>query len=159
MYARQKQSRLFVFVLALFGTVLVGCGDGRPELVPVSGQVFINDKPLAAGVDGFVRVEPETGRAATGRIDPSDGRFTLSTFEPDDGCMEGTHAVAVIVNATANGQTTSLIPEKYREAGTSGLTVTIDGATDALRIDLSGKLKRAAASGGENPAIDDPGPM
>jgi hypothetical protein len=143
--------------LALLGLLpLVGCGNGRPEVVPVSGQVWMDGAPLAAGVAGFVRVEPADGRAASGRIDPQTGKFTLTTYETGDGVLSGTHPVAVIVQAPAGGTTVSLIPEKYGESATSGLTVTIDGPTDALTIELTGGLKKAPAATG--PGGDDPGP-
>ena len=142
--------------LALLALSIGGCGGG-PKIVPVSGQVFLNDEPLAAGVDGFVRIEPAEGRAATGKIDGKDGTFTLTTFTKDDGCLVGSHPVAVIVNATAGGNTISLIPEKYRESRSSELTATIEGPTDSLRIELSGELKKLPRSS-NGPTTDDPGP-
>ncbi len=142
--------------LALLALSIGGCGGG-PKIVPVSGQVFLNDEPLAAGVEGFVRIEPAEGRAATGKIDAKDGTFTLTTFEKNDGCLVGSHPVAVIVNATAGSNTISLIPVDYRESKTSGLTATIDGPTDSLRIELSGELKKLPRSRGTS-TTDDPGP-
>lgn len=136
----------------------LGCGDGRPKRVPVSGQVLLDGQPLAAGVDGFIRVQPTDGRAATGKIDPNDGTFTLSTYGENDGCIEGTHAVAVVVNAMVRGTAVSLIPEQYREAETSGLTIVIDGPTDALRIELTGPLKPIPV-GNDAKQGDDPGPL
>ena len=157
MYTTEIYRRLcWAGSLALLSLSIGGCGGG-PKIVPVSGQVFLNDEPLAAGVDGFVRIEPVGSRAATGKIDGKDGTFTLTTFEKNDGCLVGTHAVAVIVNATAGSNTISLIPEKYRESKTSELTVTIDGPTDSLRIELSGELKKAPSPPATS-GIDDPGP-
>jgi len=145
-------------LLALAVILVCGCGDGRPKRVPVSGQILIDGAPLAAGTDGFIRIEPADGRAATGRIDPNDGTFTLSTYESEDGCIEGTHAVAVIVNATLPGRVVSLIPEHYGETETSELTVTIDGPTDSLRIELSGPLQSMPTGAGTDQG-DDPGPL
>lgn len=131
---------------------LSGCGSGRPKLVKVSGQVFVDGQPLAAGVPGFIQVVPEGTRPATGNIDPQTGRFSLTTFEPDDGCVPGTHKVAIILRAMVGNESVSLIDDKYADPNTSGLTITIDKPTDALRIDISGPLKKVQAA----PISDDP---
>lgn len=118
----------------------VGCGDGRPRIVPASGVVLMNGKPLTGHV-GFVRVVPAGARPATGRIDPADGRFTLTTYEPDDGCVEGTHPAAVIVNITIGGtRLVWIAPERYGDDKTSGLTVTITGPKADLELRLEGGL-------------------
>jgi len=131
---------------------LTGCGSGRPKLVKVSGQVYIDGQPLAAGVPGFIQVVPEGTRPATGNIDPATGRFTLTTFENDDGCVPGTHKVAIILRAMVGTESVSLIDEKYADPNTSGLTITIDKPTDSARIDISGPLKKVQAA----PISDDP---
>jgi len=145
--------------LLLMVTLLVGCGDGsnRPKLVKTSGQVTLNGEPLAAGVDGYIQVLVDGGRPATGKIDAETGRFTLSTFDENDGCVPGTHKVVILVNKLGpGGSPISLVDEKYREAATTDLTVTIDGPTDSLVVDLQGSLKDAK----EDPNAlkgDDPG--
>ena len=50
-----------------------GCGDGRPERVPVAGVVLIDGEPLTSGNIKFV---PKDGRPSAGKIGP-DGRFNL----------------------------------------------------------------------------------
>jgi len=139
-----------LLILSLLG--LTGCGTGRPKIVKVSGQVFIDGQPLAAGVPGFIQVVPEGTRAATGNIDPQTGRFTLTSFEPDDGCVPGTHKVAIILRAMVGTESVSLIDEKYADPNTSGITVTIDKPTDSLRVDISGPLKKVQST----PISDDP---
>ena len=121
-----------ICVLALFAALLgiiVGCGDGRPRRVPISGQVFIDGKPLTKG--GQVRMIPEHGRAATGTIEP-DGRFTMMTYEKGDGCVPGTYGVEVICCDASNPAVyASFIPEKYgdtKDVGTYG----DDRGTDRL---------------------------
>ncbi len=132
-----------------------GCNMGR-SLVPVSGVVKINGKPLT-GVTGFVRLEPSDYRPASGKINPEDGTFTLTTKNPGDGCALGEHPVAVIVNVTRGPKLISLIPVKYTETATSGLTAKIDGATDSLVIELEGELKKAPAMGSDIYMGDNPG--
>ena len=111
-----------------------GCWSKGPKPVPVSGMVMIDGKPLTGG---FVRVVPEGGRPSGGTIG-EDGRFVLGCFTKDDGCLPGTHKVEVQgVKAMSETVRKWLAPRKYASTGTSGLTVTIDKATDALKIDLT----------------------
>ncbi|MEO1990984.1 MAG: hypothetical protein ABGW78_03565 [Pirellulales bacterium] len=132
MIQRVARPFLFLCLTALFS----GCSDSG--IVPVSGTVLMDAEPLL--LEGFIRVEPTDGRAATGKINPQDGSFSLTTFSQNDGCMPGTHAVSVIVNKTIGMNTVSMVPEKYLSSETSELTVTIDGPTDALSIQLTGGI-------------------
>lgn len=128
--------RLSARVLLLFGCLMLfaGCGDGRPKRVPVSGRVLIDNKPLTSG---YVRVVPAGDREAKGTIGP-DGRFTLTTFDANDGCVVGTHPIAIIATRQVSSNAIErLVPKKFEEATTSGKTVTIDGPTDDLVIELS----------------------
>lgn len=124
--------------LLLVSCGLAGCGGG-PRIVPAAGNVLINGKPLT-GHSGFVRVVPAGFRAATGRIDPADGSFALTTFEAGDGCVTGTHPAAVIVNAMVGNRLVWIVPERYGDDATSGLTITVSGPTESLVIDLEGEL-------------------
>ena len=101
----------------------------------------------------FIKMIPEEGRASTGRVG-ADGRFTMTTYEENDGCVLGTHAVAVICYDTSRPTTfQSLIPDKYHNAETSGITVTIKEPTDSLTIKLSGegeRTKRRSINAGDS---------
>ena len=124
---------MFATLIGIIG----GCGDGRPRRVPVSGQVFLDGKPLTKG--GHVSMIPEHGRAASGVIEP-DGRFTMTTYDEGDGCVLGEHGVEVVSSDTSSPVVfVSFIPEKYREVDTSGIKVTITEPTDSLKIELSTK--------------------
>jgi hypothetical protein len=112
---------------------LAGC-DNKTKLVPVSGRVLIDGQPLTHGV---VQVVPAGYRAASGTIGP-DGRFTLTTSAEGDGCVVGTHPAAVIAHeALGPGAQRWHAPKKYIDAATSGLTVTVDGPTNDLTINLT----------------------
>jgi hypothetical protein len=115
-------------------TLASGCGSNGPRPVAVSGVVMIDGKPLSAG---FIRVVPDGGRPSDSRIGP-DGRFTLGCLAKDDGCLIGTHKVEVSgFEDLSPTRRRWLVPKKYASAGTSGLRITIDKPTDALRIDLT----------------------
>jgi hypothetical protein len=140
---------LACFVILLMGSALFmpGCGKRGPRPVPVSGVVTIDGKPLKSG---FVRVVPDSGRPAGGRIGP-DGHFTLGCFTDTDGCLPGTHKAEVqAFEDLSEIRRKWLVPKKYAGTGTSGLTATIDGPTDALKINLTW-----AGSGEAGPFIED----
>lgn len=150
------------FVTLGLAVSVAGCGDGRPERVPVSGRVLIDGEPLPLGV---IQVIPADARVAQGKIG-SDGRFELTTYEKGDGCVPGTHSVAVISREILNASAQRwLAPKKYTQPSTSELTVNIDGATDDLVVELTwdgqgpfveragGMSESAAAAGGEGAEI------
>lgn len=127
------RDRMSALILTMCFMTVLGCDSG-PKVVPVSGVVRIDGQPLPAG---FVQVAPTNHRAATGKID-ADGRFTLTTTIPNDGCAVGTHAVAVIgTESMGPSRQKWHAPMKYTSADTSGLTITIDGPTENLVIDLT----------------------
>lgn len=110
-----------------------GCGSGHPKTYSVSGRVTVNGKPLPSG---DIQLIPEKGRPAFGIV-VADGRFQLGTFEDNDGAPKGTYKVVVTAFETAGAQNRTLVPDRYSSAQTSDKTVTIDGSTDALDIDLT----------------------
>jgi hypothetical protein len=154
-----------VLAISLTALILAGC-DSRSQRVPVAGQVLIDGKPLETG---FIWIEPDSDRAAVGQIDAS-GRFRMTTYDDHDGCVLGTHRVAVAsTKALGTERTLHLIPPKYRESSKSELTVTIDGPTEDLKIELTwaggapyvedvgggGDVGPAAVSGGTGGAESD----
>jgi hypothetical protein len=125
---------ILTLTLCFVVAALLGCGDGRPARVPVSGKVVIDGKPLTLGA---VRFTPEQGRQATGEIQ-RDGSFTLTTFDPNDGVVTGTHVVTVHAREDLGGTKVRWnTPKKYNDAAQSGLTQKIDGPTDSLVIELT----------------------
>jgi hypothetical protein len=125
---------LLFAALALCLLVFTGC-DGRPKRVPVAGTVYIDGKPLAGGQ---IRVIPTNARPAQAEIDKQ-GRFKLYTFdyEKNDGAVLGEHAVEIKAAETAPGGMRFLIPKKYFDAATSGVTIKVEKPTDDMRIDLT----------------------
>jgi hypothetical protein len=120
-------------VLALLGAA-VGCGDGRPKRVPVSGHVLIDGKPLTRG---YVQFAPGDSRASTGGLD-ADGHFVLTCFEMGDGAVTGKHKVSVMAQEPIGQETIKWhAPKKYANANTSGLEEEISGPTDAVKIELT----------------------
>lgn len=113
---------------------VVGCNDGLPTRVPVSGRVLIDGQPLKCG---FVRFVPADARASMGTLD-ADGRFKLYCFKPDDGAVLGLHRVEVSGRERIReGELRWHAPTKYASFQTSGLTQEITGPTDSVLIELS----------------------
>lgn len=139
--------------------LLAGCGDGRPQRVPVAGQVLIDGKPLVPQGKGYfhVRLVPSDARPALGKLD-SEGRFRLTTFEGEDGSTLGTHKVEVMAYEQVGPAACRwMVPKKYIDYRTSDKTVEITGPTDDLRIELSwggGQpfVERFDLTGDEDPA-------
>ena len=128
-----KPAAALYLMLIAWMTVMVGCGDGRPERVAISGRVLIDGKPLKLG---YIRFVTEGARPAWANIDP-DGRFTLETFGDHDGAVLGTHKILVRASETLGPYKLKWhAPKKYADARTSGLTETIDRPNDNLLINL-----------------------
>ncbi|MGE0757428.1 MAG: hypothetical protein AB7F89_02805 [Pirellulaceae bacterium] len=138
---KRIQHGAFSFAIVL--GMLCGCGergvDGRPTPVPVSGTVLYNQQPCA---DAQVVFAPQDhNHAAVGKSDSS-GRFVLQTFEPGDGAVPGRFRVVVtkfeaIDTPDGGFKETFFLPQKYRDAETSGLTAVVatDGAND-IQLEL-----------------------
>lgn len=121
-------------VLTALALVAVGCDDGRPDRVPVSGQVLIDGEPLT---HGYVRLVHPTSRPAVGKLD-ADGRFTLSCYEKGDGAIRGVQQVAIDAKKPIGEDRLEWhAPKKYASATTSGIEVEITEPTDSLTINIS----------------------
>jgi len=122
--------------------LLAGCGSANElGLIPIRGEVTYNGAPLT---DGTVVYLPEQagGRQATGAIGP-DGTFALTTQNRDDGAMKGSYKIVVYAYKPHPGEPKTreeheamvkkggiergyVIPEKYTDPATSGLSDTVD---------------------------------
>src|SRR5262245_51706742 len=93
MDARRSITMIAVVIL---GAITVGCSDGRPQRVPVAGQVLIDGRPLRYG---YIKFIPQGARASGGGLDEN-GRFVLGCFEAADGAVLGKHRVEVMAQKT-----------------------------------------------------------
>jgi hypothetical protein len=86
--------------------LVAGCSSApgdRPELVPVSGTVVYNGKPIeGAEVAFWAEGAP---RPAKGLTD-AEGKFSLSMFDFNDGAVPGANKVTVSKVAAAVGSAT-----------------------------------------------------
>jgi hypothetical protein len=123
------------FGMAICCLLAAGCGRGV-SLVPVAGRVTLDGSPLETGA---VMIQPKAGPAAQAKI-AADGTFRLGTFKPGDGAIPGAATVRVTCRKeltqpgveTAYGP--SMIPEKYTQFDTSGITVDITDGMPPLEV-------------------------
>jgi hypothetical protein len=132
-----------------------GCGsdDGLGRRYPVSGQVRYKGQPLAKGRINFIPENNETGRAASAEIEA--GSYRLTTHAPGDGALPGKYGVSVSAvdhdisgalakagGGTANqvdigkSKRTPLIPPKYFDPATSGLSAEVKLESNTINFEL-----------------------
>jgi hypothetical protein len=153
--------RLFRACVAVLGlAAAAGCGGDkpkwqRPKPVHAGGVVRLNGQPLESALVTFTN--PTLGVSASGRSD-AEGKFTLTTFEQGDGAVPGKYKVSVskviappgLVDKTAAPvmrragappapQPRWLIPKRYGNAETSGLTAEVSEAgSSEIVLELHG---------------------
>lgn len=140
-------------------TCFSGCSDGvnRPQVVPVTGKVTWQGKPVQGATVVFFA--PSSPRAARGETD-AQGQFKLTTFNSNDGAVPGEHTITITkvkqaaptppinldnpgeaytkaMTEAANAKIDNELPSRYADPAQSGLvrTVTLEGPND-FGIDL-----------------------
>jgi hypothetical protein len=124
----------------------------------VKGRVTYAGKLVT---EGRVTFYPEAGRMALGTI-AADGTYTLTTFKPGDGALIGPHKVAIHATRVGPGSLVAprsveeeaqasrrgggkvleagkvewLVPEKYSDHATSGLTAQVKPGSNSIDFDL-----------------------
>jgi predicted small lipoprotein YifL len=91
---------------------LAGCGTGGPEIVPVSGRVTLDGRPLE---NADVVFQPdEANRPSSGRTD-ADGRYQLMYKRGIEGARVGEHKVLITVSSEIVRRPPP-IPPRYNSA-------------------------------------------
>lgn len=140
--------------------ITVGCfgsssDPNRPAVVDVVGTVTHKQQPVEGATVLFVPADG--GHAATGLTNAT-GKFQLRTFSPNDGAVPGQYTVAIFKYdmSTANPELeddlaselrpdngepvgpTPLLPARYAEASTSGISQEVSASGDNdFSFDLS----------------------
>lgn len=153
----------FFFVACLVSGMLplLGCGSGPDDLNPVTGVVTLDGEPLAGATVSFSPVSEGSGRPAVGTTDEqgvyqlTDMRFT----QAGPGAAPGKYHVTIsktsvaeeslpeeddpnygdLPDPTSTGTgVESLVPEKYTDRSSSGLTATVEsGANENVDFELT----------------------
>ena len=89
--------RIWLPLLCGLICVVSGCGERDRSVVPVSGVVKLDDKPLAGAIVAFVPMMQEgyaVGVASKGETD-ANGHFSLTTTDDRSGALVGEHSVRI----------------------------------------------------------------
>lgn len=120
----------------ILGATLVGCSSGsvNPNMVPVSGAVIYQGKPIAEANVAFHA--DEQGSFA---VTDSQGRFQLQSEQPGDGAPPGDYHVSISKMEITVPQFDEghpqyvpppppkyVVPKKYADPRTSGLKATVE---------------------------------
>ncbi|MBM4095286.1 MAG: carboxypeptidase regulatory-like domain-containing protein [Planctomycetes bacterium] len=115
-------------------------------MAPVSGTVYMNDKPLANASVIFTPVEDNV-RVGVGSTDKN-GQYRLTSFQTNDGARIGKHTVTIRAYEVPDGplkpaddmslsRGKMLTPAKYSKADTSGLTGTVENKNNVIDFKLT----------------------
>lgn len=135
-------------VLFLIACPLAGCvKSGQLPTARVTGRIAYRGQPLAHGEIKFFPVQ-ESGegvRVAYGTLD-AHGHYRLGTYREGDGALVGEHRVAIQCSAptATEGEKKGdvpepprwLIPSRYTDPATSGLTAHVVRGNNTLDFDL-----------------------
>jgi hypothetical protein len=101
--------------LTLFLVLCLAAGCGGRNVVPVSGRVTLDDKPLAGVHVGFQPMATEGNKNPGGgsyAITDADGRYTLKLVEGGEpGAFVGKHRVEITVRGAEVDPNTDLRPK------------------------------------------------
>jgi len=124
----------------------------RPPVFPATGIVVYQDKPVAGAtvmLESQSSDEKARGKVAIGHTD-SGGRFRVRTYKEYEGAVAGPHRVSItkfeyVENKPANADPNidyplipkPLLPERYKDFATSGLTATVtEQGPNSFRLQL-----------------------
>lgn len=152
----------FAAMTLLVASLLTGCAQEpeRPPTFPVSGVVTSNGKPVDRATVVFVASSPGV-ESAVG-ITNAEGKYQLTTYSQGDGAQAGEYRIKVskydMKAPTADEKqqymtqeqeqkiyfederptppSKNLLPKKYENESTSGLTHTVKDAPSTLDIDI-----------------------
>jgi hypothetical protein len=136
----RAHNRIAFIALALATLTAPGCGEAKPERVPlhaVQGAITFKGQPIPGAFLTFHPKAPvesvPTPRASVN----GSGEFTLSTYDGGDGAPEGEYVVTVqwykpIRNGADVVAGPNVIPRKYAAPSTSNLNVRVAAGSNQL---------------------------
>jgi hypothetical protein len=120
-------------------TMTAGCGESKPELIPVTGKVMLDGQPAK---EGGVVFHGEGNLKMVGGI-ATDGTYKMMRNR-DEGVPPGTYRVTVFVTETpadAAGNPVdlpkTLSNKKFMDANSTPLTVTVQDSAPEGAYDLA----------------------
>jgi hypothetical protein len=141
----------FLAIPALAAALAAGCSGG-PTLGKVTGTVTLDDKALPKGTITFETAgqRPATARVENGQI------VEATTYKAGDGVPVGSHTLSIsafddaasaVADDPGKGKAPgsnymtgkSLVPARYNDPSTSGLTAVIKPGSNPLELKLTSK--------------------
>ena len=130
---------MFVLMLSLLAC---SCNrQGGPETFPVSGVVTMQGQPVEGASVSFESVGGGAGSLVA--ITDAQGKFMLQTYigndQPKDGLAPGEYRVAITkleVVSDMRRRPKDLLPKKFRDAKTSGLSATVAAGSNEFNFSL-----------------------
>jgi hypothetical protein len=126
-----------VFTLAVVALAAVGCGGGNTA--PVNGRVKFKDGSDVSVLAGHtVTFETDADRMSGCGDIQADGTFKITTFAPNDGALIGAHRISITPPEPPPDAPLPkpIVHPKYKDYGTSGLTVEIKPGTNSVELEL-----------------------
>ena len=112
--------------------VISSCSANK-RAYPVSGKVLFEGRPAAGAIVKFYSVDPADKQGGQGVLPQAvvgdDGSFRLTTYRSEDGAPAGKYTVSVYWAKPSKGgddYEKPLIPARYLNAETSGLTAVVE---------------------------------
>ena len=153
-WTMQRVTMATMFGGLLLPVVLLGCGGGDsdlPGLVPVSGVVTLDGKPVG-GVDvTFIPVGSTAGGISYGHTDPN-GAYELTSNDGRKGAVVGDFKVVCSKRVMPDGSdyvaepgglspleadTKELLPRKYSEEGATILKATVPAGGGTVDLEVT----------------------
>ena len=124
----------FACCLLAFCVLLTGCKKdaGLKGLVPAKGKITFNDVPVEGASIGFSPNFTGMNARTADTASNENGEFIIQAFP-------GEYTVAVRKLVSDKTNTKNVLPAKYANAKTSGLTVTVAKGMAPLELKLGGK--------------------
>ena len=144
-------------ILLTAGLLLSGCGSAGPDLVPVSGTVTLDGKPLA---NAHVTFEPHNGASSIAMTNsqgeyslvfpgnrvgalPGEHRVTIQYYLHSDGSAPdlsgGEDGVDDYEQQVAAGKLKPMLPPKYSDPEKTELKAEVSAAQPSVNFDLQSK--------------------
>jgi hypothetical protein len=151
---RSRFRGAFRFGAVLLFAALAGCGDkSQFKTYSAEGTVTLNGNPLAGA---HVWLLPKNTEHQNAQIvvrpqgtTNSEGKFTLTTYYQNDGAPLGEYDVIVLHgdidpdadSGESKGKKSKkpIVPHKYKDAKTSGLSTTVASGDNHIKLELTTK--------------------
>jgi hypothetical protein len=147
-----RKAVVVILPVALLLADIPGCGTRKPGVLPVTGVVTLNGKPVANAAVMLMPSESRVSELPASGITDQQGGFKLTTTNVGPGAIPGNYGVTVIKKETSGSRPDTfglssgiaaggiqekwIIPKKYSTPNESGLKVEVKPGLEPLRLEL-----------------------